>query len=208
MTVQHLPSVVADVPPVERDTDLVPVNLGKHFRITATGLTVIGEPDFETCEAFWNTAKTLEKSLAFAIGDAILYFERRFGEKASQIIDASGLSEETCRNYRWMADKVKPETRMLDRGLFATHHQAVARLPAAQQATWLRRAIEGDGEGQQWSVNRLRAEIKSGIEQVETGWYVMVTCDAKRKRDELQKKLELDGYPCKALTRHGTKETP
>jgi hypothetical protein len=205
MTVQHLPSVVADVPPVERDTDLVPVNLGKHFRITATGLTVIGEPDFETCEAFWNTAKTLEKSLAFAIGDAILYFERRFGEKASQIIDASGLSEETCRNYKWMAEKVKPEVRMLDRGLSVAHHQAVAALTQPQQSRWLRRAIDGD-EGTRWTVSRLKSAIREGTEQVETGWYVMVTCSTKRRRDDLLKQLELDGHGCRSITRHGPKE--
>jgi hypothetical protein len=200
MAVAHLKSVV-DVPAIAGDHDLAPVTLGQHFQITATGLTVSGDPSFETCENLWAALKTLEKSLAFAIGDAIRYFEARFGERASQIIDASGLSDESCRVYRWLAESVPADNRMIDRGLTVKHHLAVARLPPADQARWLRKALHGDGDAQ-WSAARLKAEVDSNGLEPETAYWVLVRANSKADQERLLKSLHLDGRECKAIERH------
>lgn len=195
---QHLQSVVG-VPSIDRDSDLAPVVLGQHFQITAAGLSVVGEPSFETCQTLWSALRTLEKSLAFAIGDAIRYFEARWGERASQIIDVTGLSYETCRNYRWIAEKVSSENRMIDRGLSMAHHQLVARLQPPEQRRWLKRAASEDAEP--WTVARLRAAIREGGDTAPTAWFAVVRCNSEDARDSLVKRLESEGFACKATER-------
>lgn len=201
MGVQHV-KAAATVAEIPRDSDFVPVTLGQFFRITASGLQVSGDPDFETCEQLWKALKTMEKGIQFAIGDAINYFEGRFGEKAAQIVDATGYAFESARNYSWVAKRVPEENRMLDRGLSFTHHQKVAALPPKQQQKWLRRAAEDD---KPWPVSRLAKEMRAADPLVEVGWYVLVTCASGEKRDQLQKRLELEGFACRPETRMGVK---
>src|SRR5262245_9411684 len=117
---------------------MAPVTLGKHFRITASGLNVSGKPTFADCEHLWEGLRTLEKSIQFAIGDAMNYFRQAFGERADQIIsDRTGWSHETLRSYEWAAEKVLPENRMMDRGLTFSHHYAVGALTPKEQRVWL-----------------------------------------------------------------------
>jgi hypothetical protein len=171
------------------DTVLAPVRLGDHFEITPAGLTVKGKPSFAQCEHLWEALKTLEKALAFSIGDALRYFEDRWGERASQIVDASGLSFETCRAYRWMAEKVAPADRRMD-VLTPTHHMAVAKLPPREQREWLAKAADGDGE-KPWPVARLKREIKhAGGEEGAVTFSILVFCESEADQEALARQLE------------------
>ena len=119
----HAAALVPTVAP-----DFAPVTLGPHFQITPAGLTVTGEPSFEQCQALWDGLTTLEKGIQFAIGDAMRYFKKRWGERAAQIVsDATGWSFSTLSNYEWVATHVAADNRMLDRGLSFRHHQVVAK---------------------------------------------------------------------------------
>lgn len=177
-----------------------PVMLGKHFKITPEGLSVEGEPDVELCRSLWDALRTLETSLQFAIGDAILYFEGRFGEMAADIIDATGLSLSSVKVYSWTSSQVPPKNRMMNRGLSYSHHQAVARLKPDDQRQWLEKAVNG---GEIWPVLRLKAEMKANGNLVEIGWYLRVTCRSAAHQKELQKQLELDGFECVPEVRRG-----
>lgn len=167
---------------IEQDT-LQDVQLGQYFRITPRGLEVIGHPPLEAFAALGETLRTLDRSLQFAVGDFFRETEDRFGEAASQILDHTGWSEETLRNYRWVAEKVAPDVRRMDR-LYYTHHQAVAKLPPAEQKKWLDRAAEPpsdeDGVVKPWGVGRLKSEIKhAAVPLSERTWGVQVFCDSE-----------------------------
>lgn len=183
------------------------VNIGAHFQITESGLSVNGQPTFEQCEAMWSALRLMEKSLQFAIGDAIKYLEGRWGERAAQIIDAAGISFATARAYRWTATKVDESTRRMD-VLTYSHHQAVAKLPPREQRRWLDRAAApvDKQEGEAWPVARLKAAIKSNTDAEPTAFFVLVRCVTVEARDRLQARLEAEGYVCKATERHDDKE--
>lgn len=165
-----------------------PVNFGDHFRITASGLDVIGEPDFDTCHALWESLRSLERGIQFAIGDAAKYIREHFGEKADQIITAAtGWSHETVRAYEWTAEKVPHNVRHME-SLTYSHHQAVAKQPPREQAKWLGKASEGE-----WSVAKLKSEMKHA-DATEVVYWLVVKCKNEDDREKLQKRLESQGY--------------
>lgn len=180
------------------------VPYGKEFDITATGLIVHGEPTLRTCGKLLRGLRAVEQGVQFAIGDAILYIEKHFGEKASQVIDNElGWSESTINVYRWTAEHVLFENRRPD--LFYSHHQAVAKLPPADQRTWLAQAA-GNGDGK-WPVSRLKLALKAGGDVPESAWFILVETSATEERDELSKELESRGFKCKPVERRGPKES-
>jgi len=192
-----------DTPVMQQDT-LQTVSFGECFKIGPSGLDVIGKPSFEQCEALWETLRTMEKSIQFAIGDAMKYFRERWGERADQIIsDGTGWSLETLRAYEWTSDKVRPEVRMIDRGLSYSHHQAVAKLPPVEQKKWLAEAVDGDAP---WPVSRLKQAIKANGDLDVTAWFVIVRAKDEASRDRLMSELESRGFICKSTDRRGEKK--
>ena len=83
-----------------------------------------------------------------ALGDWLLFGERRFGERYRSALDATNLDYQTLRNYAWVARSFAPTRRR--EHLSFQHHAEVAALPAAEQDLWLHRA-----EAQGWSRNQL-----------------------------------------------------
>jgi hypothetical protein len=199
-TVQHVEALINAPDPVEPD-GLEPVRHGK-FTFTSQGLvvdTTDGEPTFEEWGQAMHTVAVLVRGIAFLVGDLIRYGEARFGEMAAQIIDARSWQPETVRVYKWLAENVPMENRMLDRGLSVKHHQIVGKLPEQEQRKWLRLALNDGGEP--WTTARLGQAIKNGSDMTPSRFFVLVEARSERVRDELQKKLELDGYFCKAVER-------
>jgi hypothetical protein len=195
--VQHLQALVEVPEPAQPDAyALDPVRHGK-FSFTSQGLLVDGSPSFEDWAQAMHTVAVMERGLAFLVGDLIRFGEERFGEMAAQVIDARSWRPETVRAYCWLAEKVPMENRMLDRGLTVKHHLAVAALPATDQRKWLRRAL-GDGE-EQWTVARLQLAVRNGADVEPSRFYVLVECPTRKKRDDLQKQMEMDGHSCRAV---------
>lgn len=182
--------------PVEFDLATVPI--GKAFKITPTGLDILRNPSFDEFASLGETLRTFERVIQFAIGDWINALEDRFGEKASQLIDASGWSESTIRTYAWTAKKVAKDNRMIDAGLSYAHHQIVGGLAPPEQRQWLKLALGTDEEGV-WPVARLKAAIKNGEDLAPPKWFVMVECKDEQDQQALLKKFEREGRTCKAL---------
>lgn len=171
------------------------VALGEHFAITQTGLEVIGEPDFDQCEELWENLLTTEKTIQFAIGDAMLYFRKRWGDRADQIIsDRTGYSFESLRNFEWVAEKVVPDVRRLDKLTF-THHQMVARCAPGEQKEWLKKAADTDDKP--WTTAKLGTQLRVSGGAAAVSYWLMVRCETEDARQALQDRLELEGYSCK-----------
>jgi hypothetical protein len=96
------------------------------------------------------------------LGDAILYGEDRFGEKASQGIEAAEYDPGILAKIVTICRRVEPARRRKE--LSFSHHIAVAHLAVEEQIRWLARAVAGEevpnGERRAWSVAQLRAEIR------------------------------------------------
>lgn len=177
------------------------LEVGAHFTVTRAGLRIDGKPTLADLDGLLARLRLVEQSVQFAIGDAINYAEATFGEEASQIVDAADWSEATVKVYRWVAEKVAPENRMLDRGLTFSHHMAVAGLTPAKQRKWLEQAAGEDGKP--WRVSRLKAAMKEGGDQPVTRWWLLVECKDAEDATDLQKKLELESRTVKTLERRG-----
>ena len=170
------------------------INLGQHFRVTAQGLVVVGNPSFDAFDALGETFRTLDRSLQFAIGDFFREVEDRFHERSSQILDHTGWSESTLNAYRWTSRHVLPDVRRMD-VLTYSHHQAVAKLPPAQQKQWLDRAasppVDDDTTSKPWSVSRLKQELKHADVASPTRTFgIWVQCESESDQDALARQLE------------------
>ncbi|HEY6890194.1 MAG TPA: LmbU family transcriptional regulator [Solirubrobacter sp.] len=89
---------------------------------------------------------------AWALGDWLVFGERRYGQRYRSALQATNLDYQTLRNYAWVARSI-PYERRHDQLSFQ-HHAEVAALPAAEQDLWLHRA-----EAQEWSRNELRRRL-------------------------------------------------
>jgi hypothetical protein len=183
------------------DNDLATVPIGKYFKITPHGLEIIGKPKLEHFAELGEMLRTFERCLQFVVGDYINALEDRFGEEASQVIDASGWTESTIKTYSWTARKVPATNRMIDAGLSYAHHQTVGALPPAEQRQWLKQAL-GNGDGQ-WSVSRLKSAVHQGSDLSPSHFWVMAQCKDQDDQAALLKTLEQQGRTVKAVERRG-----
>lgn len=173
------------------------VQLSEGFRADVNGLDITGRPAIAAWAESLRTLRIIERGGQFAIGDAVVYGEDRYGEEASQFLDASeGWSEKTLSIYRWASTRIAKKNRRMDR-LGIAHHLAVAALSEAGQKKWLTKAAN-DGEELPWTVGRLKAAIKAGEDQEVTGWFLIVACDTEARRDGLKDRLEREGHTVKA----------
>lgn len=197
--VQHVAALIEEPDLPASSLELVPVRRG-NFIFTANGLAVEGDPDYHEWAGVMTDLAVVVCGLSFLVGDLINFGEARYPEMASQIIDARHWSDETVRNYKWVAENVPMRNRMLDRGLSFKHHQIVAGLPPAQQRKWLLRCLKGD---EVWSAAKLGDAITRDGDALEKGWQVLVSCTSAAQRADLVKRLERESYTCKSLTRYG-----
>jgi hypothetical protein len=96
---------------------------------------------------------TTADSVAWCLGDWLVYGESRYTDRYRRTIEAVGLNYQTLRNYAWVARRF-PLSRRRD-SLTFHHHMEVTRLSSDQQDFWLDRAADG-----QWSVRRLRLRLR------------------------------------------------
>ncbi len=193
-TVSHVKALTDAPPPIAADTALEPYTFG-NFTFTATGLVVNGKPDIDEWSAVGHMLAVQTRGLQFMVGDWIRYGETAYGELASQVIDARAWSDETVRNYLWVAKNVPLENRRED--LTFKHHQIVAHLPKSSQRRWLKTAATEDASGI-WPASRLDSAIKNGADAKPTLWYLIVGLTDEQQRDALRKRLESEGHTCKS----------
>ena len=107
----------------------------QNVSITSVGLTVTGDMEFSEWMDLMQSLVRLETAFQFAIGDALIWGESRYGEKYSQAMEATGLSYQALANMVWVARKVPMQNRM--DGLSWTHHRVVASVEPVDQLPFL-----------------------------------------------------------------------
>lgn len=109
-----------------------------NVSLTSVGLTFIGAITFDEWLGLMATLVRMETAFQFAIGDALIYGESRFGEKYSQAMDVTGLSYQTLANLTWVSKNV-PLSNRVD-GVSWTHHRVVASVDTEDQRSFLEMA--------------------------------------------------------------------
>lgn len=179
------------------------------FHFTPNGMTVLpGEEDPSLAEFgdMMHVQSVTHEGGPFIVGDLIVYGEGKYGDQASQYIDARGWSLGTIKVYTWLAKSVPASVRRMDR-LTIRHHIAVAALPVEDtedgpgQRTWLTKAAN-DGEDKPWTVKQLTEAIMAGTALVETGWGVVVSCTSHNDMLTYRHQQELSGRECKEVVKH------
>jgi hypothetical protein len=104
----------------------------------------------------------IASSSAWCLGDWLVYGEAAFNGRYRDAVELTSLDYQTLRNYAWVARRF-PMSRRRDVLSFA-HHTEAAALPEPEQDFWLRKAEEHE-----WSVKRLRRELKASLRQRSNG---------------------------------------
>lgn len=134
--------------------NIKPIVIGL-FSLTATGMEVRGRPSLVEYEAVGEFIKRAHRAAGFWLGDWLRYGDSRedWRERLSQVQDATGLSEKTCKNVRAIA-AIDPSRRR--DGVEFSIHAEVASMPPEEQSIWLDRA-----ESEGWTQRELRLEIRA-----------------------------------------------
>jgi hypothetical protein len=115
------------------DKELVDPEL---FKISEVGLSVVGKPTFDQIQDEFIKWALVHRVSAFALGDLLVYSERRWGETYAQLSAITTLSPEYLYNVKYVCEKV-PFNRRRE-SLSFSHHQAIASIKEpADQARWL-----------------------------------------------------------------------
>lgn len=183
----------------KKATGAVPLVAGFYLRPTG-GLIIHGEPDWASWERAGAVLCAADRGVQFAIGDWLNEAERRFGEQYAQLISPEdGWSETTIRVYRWLARRIAPDDRRMDR-LTMRHHMLVAAMEPAEQRRWLTVAA-ADDEEQPWSVRRLAQAIMAQGTGATTAWWVLVEARSAADQAALLDRMTSEGRSAKAVTR-------
>lgn len=110
-----------------------------NVSLTSVGLTVVGDLQFDEWLDLMQTLVRMETAFQFAIGDALIWGESRYGEKYSQAMECTGLSYQSLANMVWVSRKV-PHHNRVD-GLSWTHHRVVASVEPEDQPPLLQHAL-------------------------------------------------------------------
>jgi N6-adenosine-specific RNA methylase IME4 len=135
--------------------DVKPITIG-HFTLHETGVDVDGRPSFGEYEGVLEFARRAHKAAGWWVADLVRYGEKRedWKERLGQVIDASGYSEKTVKNLKYVGENVDPSRRRGDVDI--SLHSEVAPLAPADQVEWLEKAAVNG-----WSVRDLRLELRA-----------------------------------------------
>jgi len=128
----------------------------EEWNLSALGLK-LSDPElpYERFEVICATLGHAHAAIKFAVGDAILYGEELYGERAYQAFELLNLSEESMRECARVSARVPMSRRR--KGVSWSHHRAVAALPPPEQKEWLGRIKE-----QGLSHHALRDALRNG----------------------------------------------
>lgn len=111
-----------------------------NVNLTDVGLTFNGDLQYDEWIDLMRMLVRLETAFQFAIGDALVFGEARYGEKYSQVMEVTQLSYQALANMVWVAKKVPIQNRQPD--LSWTHHRVVASVDGGDQPALLAMARE------------------------------------------------------------------
>jgi hypothetical protein len=151
--------------------------------VTDVGLEFHKDIEYDQWLTLMATLQQLSTAFQFAIGDALNYGQKRFGEKYAQAMDATGCAYQSLANWSWVASSVPINNRIA--GLSWTHHRLVARIGTEQQKQILESA-KVRGVSVTEFEKELKGESEEEIKQIKQinipdGWTV----------DDINKALEI-----------------
>ena len=127
------------------------------YKLTGKGLQISGRPSWDEYEEEFIKWAAIHRASAFAIGDLLVYGERRWGETYAQVSAVTTLAPEYLYNVKYVCEKVPFNRR--HENLSFSHHQAVASIKEPKEQTkWLAAANMYD-----MTRDELRKEISKGI---------------------------------------------
>lgn len=109
-----------------------------NVNLTKVGLTFNGDLQYDEWIDLMQTLVRLEMAFQFAIGDALVFGEARYGEKYSQVMEVTQLSYQSLANMVWVSKKVPIENRNPE--LSWTHHRVIASVDQIDQVGLLEMA--------------------------------------------------------------------
>lgn len=151
--------------------------------VTDVGLEFKRDIEYDQWLTLMATLQQLSTAFQFAIGDALNYGQKRYGEKYAQAMDATGCAYQSLANWSWVASNVPIDNRVA--GLSWTHHRLVAHLGTAEQ-----KAILESAKSRGVPVTEFERELKGEQEEekkpikqinIPSGWTV----------DDINKALEI-----------------
>lgn len=132
------------------------LKLSAFIELSETGMGIDKKIPFDAWGKIGGQIGTMARASRWWVGDWWLFGEGSFGEKASQLMDATGLDYKSVVNSARTSARVAPAVR---RGwpLTWSHHEEVARFDDAKiQTRWLKKA-----EAERWTSKQLRAAINA-----------------------------------------------
>lgn len=159
-----------------------------------SALIVKGDMTFEEWNAIGAWLEAVQTGVQWWVGDWMNYGEGQFGEKYAQAIDATGWSISTLEVYAWVCKKIAPAQRRAD--LSFSHHKEVADLAPGDQVAWLDKAISGE-DGDAWSSDRLRRELKAKKLGSPAGLWVLVEAKDEADAEKLIAQMSREGRSAK-----------
>lgn len=158
------------------------------FLLLPMGLSVVGTPTFTQWEEACHWVQQVEKASPFWIGDLLAYGDK-FGEMASQVLEATEYAEKTCANAKYTCNAIPPERRRPN--VPYAHHHEIAPLPPAEQDEWLKKC-----EDEQLTREQLRVQLKAHKAKT-TGavveLWVMVLCADIEDQTDLADRMKKEG---------------
>lgn len=161
-------STTLEKPPEQTDRSLGLFEIpGCAF--TEVSLTIEPGMKFEHWERLVRLLERTQQAIQWYIGDALNYGELHYGERFAQVVDAhkkTGIPIDVLRQYQWVADKVKPVTRVTE--LDWSVHREVAALPREKQEEILQAGLAQKLAGKKYTrrqaerdANRAKREGKA-----------------------------------------------
>ncbi len=129
-------------------------SLGCKAVLSETNILIPDGTPFEVVERMLDTLKAVRNCSLWWVGDILLFSERAFGEKYSQLLDASDFEYKTLRNVSYVVTHVAPNIRRPE--LTFWHHAEVAALHQDDQKKFLKIAVD-----QKLTKGALRALIQN-----------------------------------------------
>jgi hypothetical protein len=150
----------------------MPLSLpSRKVTISATGMRVTGQLTFEEWKALAGSLGTAARSIAFIIGDWLVYGQSLFGtdghpdrrvDPASYqlAVEATGLDVSTLQNYSYVSRSVAYPLR--SERLSWEHHRLIAKLPPDAQRHWIEACEAEEEAGRRMTTRRLRKSLNLG----------------------------------------------
>lgn len=143
-------------------------------------------PSFQQWRQLGEYLRFMEGSISWLIGDWMRYGEEHFKQKMSQALELTGWAVDTVKQYTWVAERVKPETR--DADLSFSHHRVVADLPQKDQKKLLAHAKK---EG--LTVREFQREVTATRHPDKQTVWLLVSCTSLKDRERLIREMEKAG---------------